>query len=343
MYCFGYNTTNGSYGIYGGIVAFLDTHSESMSIASIVFAAATCVGNLTVIILFMMNKELQVVTNYFVLSLAMADLLGGTLAFPLTIGMLNVFREKHAFLDLCLCILSVIVTDASFSMSLISVLGISVDRWMAIVYPIKYLIWLTPNRVQNVIITTWIFGLSIPLMTVMVFGDLDASKKDTCANIQSRLFEISTKSSGILTLLTLIPSMVLLLWVIKRGVKQARTIFVKGRKMPKMPKMNLFTHAPLSSTTQTAKTFLVICIGFSVSRGVLAIAPYVALRWPSSVCTSSFGYVIAACFVIIQIMLAVNPWFYMLTNEAFRNALTRNCKRQTTKVTKIMVIGKEDF
>ena len=116
-----------------------------------VILLATFVGNGLTIIAFARITSLRRVSNYFIFSLSLADLLSGVL----TMLMMTSFWEvgKCGFITVGV-VRSTIHVPVMVSM--FHVLLISIDRYIYFAYPLKYDIIMTPNRAIIIIICIWV-------------------------------------------------------------------------------------------------------------------------------------------------------------------------------------------
>ncbi|GBP52991.1 Octopamine receptor beta-2R [Eumeta japonica] len=129
-------------------VTSAETHEAWIS--SILFKLRTAVlllivimavlGNLLVIVSVMRHRKLRVITNYFVVSLAFADILVAMVVMPFnfSVQFYNEWIFGHVICDLWNS------SDVYFtSTSILHLCCISVDRYYAIVKPLKYPIKMT--------------------------------------------------------------------------------------------------------------------------------------------------------------------------------------------------------
>ena len=102
-------------------------------IGEIIIAFASVAGNALVLVLIMKDKQLHTVTNYFIASLAAADLLVGALGIPCVLIAWHGY--PHNFIG-CLTVNSVIVVLTQIS--IFGLLTIAIERFIAIKEPFKY-------------------------------------------------------------------------------------------------------------------------------------------------------------------------------------------------------------
>ncbi|KAJ8967564.1 hypothetical protein NQ317_008727 [Molorchus minor] len=113
---------------------------------------ASILGNLLIIVAVMRHRKLRVITNYYVISLALADMLVAMFAMTFNASV-HIFGEwKFGYL-MCDVWNSL---DVYFStVSILHLCCISVDRYYAIVKPLKYTLIMTKRVVAMMILTTW--------------------------------------------------------------------------------------------------------------------------------------------------------------------------------------------
>ncbi|XP_066267302.1 adenosine receptor A2b-like [Branchiostoma lanceolatum] len=121
----------------------------------IIIAVAAVIGNSFVCIAVYKNRRLRGTTNYFIASLAVADICVGLLGIPFSI--ITYLRLPDNFHG-CLMMLSfIIITTQS---SIFSLLAIAVDRYIAIMNPLRYEYLMTTRTARWAIAATWNLGPS---------------------------------------------------------------------------------------------------------------------------------------------------------------------------------------
>ena len=128
-------------------------------------AIMTAGGNLLVIVAFRMDKTLQTVSNYFLLSLAVADLTIGVVSMPLyTLYLLVGYWPLGA--SMCDIWLALDYTMSNASVA--NLIIISFDRYLSVTRPLTYRVKRTPRRAGVMICTAWI--ISVLLWTPWIFA-----------------------------------------------------------------------------------------------------------------------------------------------------------------------------
>lgn len=124
---------------------------------------ASILGNLLVIVSVMRHRKLRVITNYFVVSLALADMLVAMVA--MTFNASVQLTGRWMFGSLMCDIWN--STDVYFSTaSILHLCCISVDRYYAIVKPLKYPINMTKKVVAVMLLNTWLSPAIISFLPI---------------------------------------------------------------------------------------------------------------------------------------------------------------------------------
>ncbi|KAJ4924231.1 hypothetical protein JOQ06_000471 [Pogonophryne albipinna] len=129
----------------------------------LIIAMLAIIGNFLVCLAVSWNKKLHTVTNYFLVSLAVADTLVGLVAIPCAV--LTDLGQPHHNLPLCLVMLSILMVLTQSS--ILSQLAVAAERYMAIILPFQYQRVMSPRNAQLALLLTWGLGAisgSVPLM-----------------------------------------------------------------------------------------------------------------------------------------------------------------------------------
>lgn len=135
-----------------------------ISIMSAIIIAAIF-GNLLVIVSVMRHRKLRIITNYFVVSLAFADMLVAMVAmtFNFSVQVTDTWMFGYFMCDVWNSF------DVYFSTaSILHLCCISVDRYYAIVKPLKYPINMTKRVVWVMLISTWVSPAFISFLPIFM-------------------------------------------------------------------------------------------------------------------------------------------------------------------------------
>ncbi|CAH2314745.1 adenosine receptor A1-like [Pelobates cultripes] len=132
-------------------------------VTEILTAVFSVVGNTLICLAVVSDRRLRTVTNYFLLSLATADIFVGAVAIPCAI--LLDLGVSRCSLYACLLMLCNLMT---FCMaSIFGLLAVAVERYISIMRPFHYRVLVTPRAAMLVILGTWISAAFTGLIPIM--------------------------------------------------------------------------------------------------------------------------------------------------------------------------------
>ncbi|XP_070848175.1 dopamine receptor D4 related sequence [Chaetodon trifascialis] len=171
-------------------------------------------GNVLVCLSVLTERSLQTATNYFIISLAVADLLLAVLVLPL-----YVYSE---FLG-GIWTLSTSVCDALMTMdvmlctsSILNLCAISVDRYIAVVVPLKYNRNQFSVRQLALIAATWVLSLGVASPIIFGLNQVPARDPSVC-KLENDRFVVY---SSICSFFVPCPVMLFLYYWMFRGLRQ---------------------------------------------------------------------------------------------------------------------------
>nr|ALH06531.1 trace amine-associated receptor [Coilia nasus] len=286
--------------------------------------ALTVVGNLLVIITVLHFKQLHTPTNYLILSLAVADLLVGSVVMPPSVVRVvescwywgELFCKVHTSTSMMCC-----------AASIVNLTMISVDRYYAISQPLLYKTKITISVVFIMNSITWIisalFGFGVVFLEVNLLGIRDLYNSIVCKG--SCIFLHSLLSSTLSSLLSFyLPGIIMACIYLKIFVlaqEQLKSIHTINTNVSGRPSM--------TKTERKATKTLAIIMGVFISSWipfflVFTINPY-------------FGY--GSPKILLEILgwvgylnSTVNPfvyaYFYRWFRQAFRIIMSGKIFRQ---------------
>ncbi|XP_043462047.1 adenosine receptor A2a-like [Leptopilina heterotoma] len=144
------------------------------TVCEILVAIGAIFGNGLVIIIFIRERKLRRRTNYYIISLAVADLLVGLFAIPFAIlASIGLPINLHA------CLFTVSVLIVLCTISIFCLVAVSIDRYWAIIYPMAYSRIVRTKTAIGIICICWIAG---GLVGFLPLAGWNAGKKldDNC-------------------------------------------------------------------------------------------------------------------------------------------------------------------
>ncbi|KAL0878787.1 hypothetical protein ABMA27_003817 [Loxostege sticticalis] len=147
------------------------------ALSLLVFPLLTLFGNVLVIMSVARERSLQTATNYFIVSLAVADLLVAVVVMPF--GVYYLFNAVWGLpAVVCDCYIAMDVTCSTSS--IFNLVAISVDRYIAVTQPIKYAKHKSNGRVWLMIGVAWLVSGAIGSPIVLGLNNTPDRSPDQC-------------------------------------------------------------------------------------------------------------------------------------------------------------------
>lgn len=128
-----------------------------VSIIIIVIVAAAC-GNLLVCLAILLNKRLRKTTNYFIFSLAISDLMTAFFSMPFDVEvLLHPFQWSSGEF---VCDFWAFMYLIAAPTSILNLMAVSLDRYLAISTPLKYYNVMKPKLALLIIAVIWLYSLT---------------------------------------------------------------------------------------------------------------------------------------------------------------------------------------
>lgn len=131
-----------------------DAQSDVVPIA---IAIPIIAVNCWVISLVCLKRSLRTVTNYILTSLGLSDLCTGMISIPLFLCC-NIIQETE------ICTAAMLFMRFTSTSTVLHILAMTTDRYICIVYALRYMTWVTKRRVLYVIAAIWAISLFVMLV-----------------------------------------------------------------------------------------------------------------------------------------------------------------------------------
>ncbi|XP_076247490.1 5-hydroxytryptamine receptor 2B [Calliopsis andreniformis] len=155
---------------------------------ALVLVLGTAAGNILVCLAIARERRLQNVTNYFLMSLAITDLMVAVLVMPL--GILTLVRGYFP-LPSVYCLVWICLDVLFCTASIMHLCTISVDRYLSLRYPMKFGRNKTRRRVILKIIIVWILSIAMSLpLSLMYSKEDDSVLVDGACQIPDPLYKL---------------------------------------------------------------------------------------------------------------------------------------------------------
>ncbi|XP_023115201.2 histamine H2 receptor isoform X2 [Felis catus] len=135
----------------------------TVSVVLAVLILITVAGNVVVCLAVGLNRRLRSLTNCYIVSLAITDLLLGLLVLPFSAfyqlscrwSFGKVFCNIYTSLDVMLC-----------TASILNLFMISLDRYCAVTDPLRYPVLVTPIRVAVSLVLIWVISITLSFLSI---------------------------------------------------------------------------------------------------------------------------------------------------------------------------------
>ncbi|XP_074847772.1 alpha-1D adrenergic receptor [Carettochelys insculpta] len=157
--------------------AALDPQAVGVGLFLALFILSAIAGNLLVILSVACNRHLQTVTNYFIVNLAMADLLLSTTVLPFSATLEvrgswvfgRIFCDIWAAVDVLCC-----------SASIMSLCIISVDRYIGVKHSLKYPAIMTERKALLILAVVWLASAVISVGPLLGWKEPPPADESIC-------------------------------------------------------------------------------------------------------------------------------------------------------------------
>ena len=142
---------------------YLLTPNAALAVVFIIFGIYTVVGNILVCVVYILDpsKKLRRVSNsYFVINLAVADILVGITVEPINAASYWSQNTDVLFSYYIFAVLSCVC-------SIVNISALMVDRFLAVCRPFKYRSLVKPNRVRTAILIIWLFSIHFSVLPLL--------------------------------------------------------------------------------------------------------------------------------------------------------------------------------
>ncbi|KAI7796348.1 alpha-1A adrenergic receptor [Triplophysa rosa] len=192
--------------------------------AFIVFAI---VGNILVILSVVCNRHLRIPTNYFIINLAMADLLLATTVLPVsaTLEILNYWVFGRIFCDIWAA-LDVLCCTAS----IMSLCVISIDRYIGVRYPLQYPSIVTEKRALLAMLGVWVLAIVISIGPLLGWKQPPSKDETVCPITEEPFYALFSSLGSFYIPLAVILAMYCRVYIVaKRTTKNLEAGMMKER------------------------------------------------------------------------------------------------------------------
>lgn len=296
------------------------------------FPLISSVGNILIIVVVHKRKELRRTVNFFIANMAASDMIFPLIYMPIIISNEATGSLKwnvHGMAGLILCKLAFFLQHISLAVSAQSVLWIGVDRFMAVVFPLKIKMISSKFRVA-VIASTWIVAIAISLkyLYTMKLMVLDSSEGKACIEDFNMTLMLKVWSFVTIVIIWIVPLIVTTVLYCAIGVTLLGRR--KGVQRVQINRKNKWNHQAIKMSISILILFYVFA-SLPVAFSILGITG----KWQSLFLNKTFCLFYDLISVLIYFGVCLpsmtNPIICFTCVESYRRGLkeTFMCRKST--------------
>uniref|UniRef100_A0A8C9Y641 5-hydroxytryptamine (serotonin) receptor 2C, G protein-coupled-like 1 n=1 Tax=Sander lucioperca TaxID=283035 RepID=A0A8C9Y641_SANLU len=222
----------------------------------LVIIALTIGGNILVILAVSLEKKLQNATNFFLRSLAVADMLVGILVMP--VSLINILYDYAWPLPSALCPIWIYLDVLFSTASIMHLCAISLDRYVAIRNPIEHSRFNSRTKAMMKIAAVWTIsiGVSMPIPVIGLHNEDKVFVNGSCVLNEERFMLIGSFVAFFIPLVIMVVTYCLTIQVVM-PVCAFQTLYALTSQAPRLFFSSLFvTPSPLQVLQRQATVFL---------------------------------------------------------------------------------------
>ncbi|KAM9717980.1 5-hydroxytryptamine (serotonin) receptor 2C, G protein-coupled-like 1 isoform 2-T4 [Menidia menidia] len=198
----------------------------------LVIIALTVGGNILVILAVSLEKKLQNATNFFLRSLAVADMLVGILVMP--ISLINILYDYAWPLPSALCPIWIYLDVLFSTASIMHLCAISLDRYVAIRNPIEHSRFNSRTKAMMKIAAVWTIsiGVSMPIPVIGLHNEDKVFVNGSCVLNEERFMLVGSFVAFFIPLVIMVVTYCLTIQVLQR---QATVFLCEAKTSSQQP------------------------------------------------------------------------------------------------------------
>ncbi|XP_067389642.1 alpha-1D adrenergic receptor [Emydura macquarii macquarii] len=209
----------------------LDLQAVGVGVFLAFFILSAIVGNILVILSVACNRHLQTVTNYFIVNLAIADLLLSTtvLPFSATLEVLGFWTFGRFFCDIWAA-----VDVLCCSASIMSLCIISVDRYIGVKHSLKYPTIMTEKKAVVILGLVWLSSMVISIGPLLGWKEAPPPDESICSITEEPGYALFSSLFSFYLPLAVILVMYFRIYVVARRTTKSLEAGVKKERSKSM-------------------------------------------------------------------------------------------------------------
>uniref|UniRef100_A0A3B4UAD1 Growth hormone secretagogue receptor type 1 n=1 Tax=Seriola dumerili TaxID=41447 RepID=A0A3B4UAD1_SERDU len=270
-------------------------------------------GNVMTILVVSKYRDMRTTTNLYLCSMAVSDLL---IFLCMPLDLYRMWRYRPWRLGDVLCKLFQFVSESCTYSTILSITALSVERYLAICFPLRAKAVVTKRRVRALILLLWTVSLlSAGPVFVMVGGEDTRECKMTHYAVESGLMGAMVWLSSVFFFMPVFCLTVLYSLIGRRLWQRHRETNISSR----------VAHRD-KSNRQTIKMLVVVVLAFVLCWLPFHVGRYLQFRSldaPSPLLSVLSEYCSLVSVVLFYLSAAINPILYNTMSWKYRGAAAR--------------------
>uniref|UniRef100_A0A3Q3E139 Adenosine receptor A2 n=1 Tax=Labrus bergylta TaxID=56723 RepID=A0A3Q3E139_9LABR len=291
----------------------------------LLIAVFSVLGNVLVCWAVCLNSNLQTITNFFVVSLAVADIAVGVLAIPFSIVISIGFCSNFYGCLFIACFVLVLTQSSIFSL-----LAIAIDRYIAIKLPLRYNSLVTGERARGIIAVCWVLSIIIGLTPMMGWNKQQSdNKSDDNSSCPPNLMKCLFENVVVMEYMVYFNFLVCVLIPLLLMLAIYLCIFMAARRQLKLMEVKALhgerSRSTLQKEVQAAKSLAIIVGLFAVCWLPLHIINCFTLFCPH--CDRPQPWIMYVAIILSHTNSVINPFIYAYRIQEFRKTFRKIIQR----------------
>ena len=296
------------------------------ALAYFIILIVSLVGNILLFLVILNNKQLRKSINYFVFNMAVSDLLN-----PLTIMPIHIVQiisgsgswkvDSPWILGNILCKLSYFLPDVSLVVSIESLLLLSMDRFVAVVFPLKAKL-ISPKARLISIGCAWLVAIAVHAPYFYTFRLFHVENKTYCKSDWGPS-ETHTKKRYLMANFITFFIIPVCLLVIMYGFI-ARTLKTKNKECEQ--RLSFEQRSRDQQLKKIIRLAVAIIIAFVVCTIPVVVFTFTLIflwNWKVPAICAFRTVIPFICLFMLHLWSAVNPCICFIFNTKYRNSFQR--------------------
>ncbi|XP_037067856.1 LOW QUALITY PROTEIN: pyrokinin-1 receptor-like [Pollicipes pollicipes] len=316
-----FDSTNGSV---GGVERGPLPIVVPITVLYIVTFVVGAVGNSVTCVVIVHNRYMHTATNYYLLSMAVSDLLLLLTGLPFELYSFWRPGREHVFGD-TFCVLRGLCAETSTNASILTIVLFTVERYLAICHPLLQHTFSRLSRALRNIAVTWSVALVCALFPALQFGIKldrdtrgrplpDSGSCNVVRHLFPHVFELST------VVFFVVPMMLISLLYVRIGLRLRRHV----RRRPSPASIHGASGGVMAARRAVIRMLVAVVVAFFIcwapfhaQRVVIIYAP----ERPSPQLVMGLKCLHYISGVLYFISTCINPILYHTMSAKFRRSL----------------------